>query len=146
MAATLHISRLGGDAGMGHRTLAYAFVNTGTASCRLSGFASAQPLDAAGDTVTTVPVTTASGGYLSAPRAARTLRLAPGARVWFEIGYSVIPRNSATCPDVAALRVTAPGIPHGRRFAQPMQPCDGIQVLPLRDSPPPYRSDPEPRS
>lgn len=144
-AATLRISRLGGDAGMGHRTLAFAFVNTGAASCRLTGFASVQPLDAAGDNVTTVPVTTASGGYLSAPQPARTLRLAPGARVWFEIGYSVIPRDSATCPDVAAVRVAAPGTRHGRRFTQPMQPCDGIQVLPLRDGPPPYPSDPQPR-
>lgn len=134
----LTITRLGGDAGMGHRTLAFAFTNTSATSCRLGGYAVVTPLDSDGQPVNAINLTRATGDYLNPQRQVRSIDLLPGKRAWFEIGYSVIPHGNAACPSVQQIQVRPPGADRGTTFTQPMSPCDGIEVLPLQDGPAPY--------
>lgn len=130
--------RLGDDAGMGHRALAYTVINRSKERCSLRGYPALTPLDAGGRTIDSIPVTQVEADYLNPLRKVHTVILRAGKQAWFEIGYSVIPHGNASCPQVRKLRLQAPGTRYGTEFVQAMKPCDGIQILPLQASPPDY--------
>lgn len=137
-ADALAIQQIGGDAGMGHRTLAYAFINTTDTTCSLYGFPVVTPLGEDGQVIDSVTVTHVNHNYLSPQQEMHAIELSPGQRAWFEIGYSVIPQGNVVCPQIQALRLRAPGARHGAESKQPIWPCDGIEVLPLQGGPPPF--------
>ncbi len=132
----LALSAEGGDAGMGHRVAILGVRNTGAQACGLTGYPGVVLLDPQGRELTTVRVEQNASSYQNSGPAPSPVELAPGAKAYFDIAWTVVPNEGegeTVCPTAAAIRVAAPGDKATISFAQSFTPCGGrIQVRPLR--------------
>ena len=119
-AATLALSFVGQQGGMGHGEIGFALRNTGSTPCRTYGYPGVLFLDQQGRPLTTIPHHTTQDFFGSGP--AVPLVIAPGAGASFrlDVGHGVA--TSAGC-DTATLRTT---IPNGA------YECHDADVSPLR--------------
>ncbi|HEU0197637.1 MAG TPA: DUF4232 domain-containing protein [Nevskiaceae bacterium] len=162
-AAELQLARAGNEAAMGHRAFAFRYTNISQTTCALNGYAKVVALDASGATSTAIPVVHATGGYLVASTGQAAHAMSPGHSLWFVLTWSVIPRGTAPCAGMAALRIALPGARRapstpaaggaaaapathqtpsattaptvGQTFEQVSSVCNGIHVLPFRTRP-----------
>lgn len=128
--ADLRLTAEGGDAGAGSRQTLFALENSSDRACSLQGQPAVVLLDPQGRPLTSVRSEPTAG------RPAATVELKPGARAWFDIGWSAIPhegRGEQTCPQASGVRVTAPGDALPLLVGRALQPCGGrIRVSPVR--------------
>jgi hypothetical protein len=142
--AQLALSADGGDAGMGHRVAILGVRNTAVQTCSLTGYPDVVLLDSQGRELSKVRVEQNASSYLSSGPGPSPVELAPGAKAYFDIAWTVVPNEGegeTVCPSAAAIRFSAPGDTATTSFAQSFTPCGGrIQVRPLRataeDTPP----------
>lgn len=132
----LALSTEGGDAGMGHRVAILGLRNTGTQACSLTGYPAVTVQDRQGRDLTAIRAETAPGSYLRAGQTPAPVVLAPNAKAYFDVAWSVIPREDrgeAVCPSVTRLRATVPGDAAPVVLAQALTPCGGrIEISPFR--------------
>ena len=131
-AATLSLSFLGQQGGMGHGEIGFVLKNTGSVSCRTYGWPGILFLDQSGHPLPTIPHHTTSDFFGSGP--AVPLVIAPGASASFrlDVGHGVA--TSAGCATAYALQVIPPNdtatlmtaIPNGA------YECKDANVSPLR--------------
>ncbi|HEY6744970.1 MAG TPA: DUF4232 domain-containing protein [Mycobacteriales bacterium] len=89
------------DAGAGNRNATVVLTNKGGRTCTVFGYGGLQPLDAAGKPITTLKLT-------RQPPAPTLLRVAPGAKVYKGIHWTVMPSPGETCSIPASAQVTPP--------------------------------------
>lgn len=134
--AQLALSTEGGDAAMGHRVAIMGLRNTGTQACSLTGYAAVTVQDRQGRDLTAIRAETAPGSYLRAGQTPAPVVLAPNAKAYFDVAWSVIPREDrgeTVCPSVTRLRATVPGDAAPVVLAQALTPCGGrIEISPFR--------------
>jgi membrane-bound inhibitor of C-type lysozyme len=132
----LKLSADGGDAGMGHRLATLGVQNIGPQACSLTGYPAVVLLDGRGRSLTTIKIDQHPGSYLSGGMAPRPVNLAPQAKGYFDIAWTVVPNEGAgerVCPGAATVRFSAPGDTNFIAFAQAFTPCGGrIDVSPIR--------------
>jgi membrane-bound inhibitor of C-type lysozyme len=132
----LKLSADGGDAGMGHRLATLGVQNIGPQACSLTGYPAVVLLDGRGRSLTTIRIDQHPGSYLSGGMAPRPVNLAPQAKGYFDIAWTVVPNEGAgerVCPGAATVRFSAPGDTNFIAFAQAFTPCGGrIDVSPIR--------------
>ncbi|NBW08394.1 MAG: DUF4232 domain-containing protein [Caulobacteraceae bacterium] len=132
----LKLSADGGDAGMGHRLATLGVQNIGTQACSITGYPTVALLDGRGRSLTTIKVDQHPGSYLSGGMAPRPVNLAPQAKGYFDLAWTVVPNEGAgerVCPSAATVRFVAPGDSNFITFAQAFTPCGGrIDVSPVR--------------
>jgi len=132
----LKLSADGGDAGMGHRLATLGVQNIGPQACSLTGYPTVVLLDGRGRSLTTIKIDQHPGSYLSGGMAPRPVNLAPQAKGYFDLAWTVVPNEGAgerVCPSAATVRFTAPGDTTFITFAQAFTPCGGrIDVSPVR--------------
>jgi hypothetical protein len=132
----LALSSEGGDAGMGHRVAIMGLRNTGTQACSLTGYAAVTVQDRQGRDLTAIRAETVPGSYLRAGQAPAPVNLAPNAKAYFDVAWTVIPhegQGETVCPSVTRLRATVPGDATPVAFAQALTPCGGrIEISPFR--------------
>ncbi|CAN5134776.1 hypothetical protein BH09PSE1_BH09PSE1_16310 [soil metagenome] len=134
----LKLSADGGDAGMGHRVAILGVQNTGTQACSLTGYPGVTLLDPQGRSLTAIRTEQNASSYLSSGPGPSPVTVAPQAKAYFDIAWTVVPNEGAgerVCPTAATIRFTAPGDAAAVTFAQSFTPCGGkIQVRPLRQT------------
>lgn len=132
----LKLSADGGDAGMGHRLVTLGVQNVGAQACSFTGYPTVTLLDGRSRPVTTVQIDKHPGSYLSSGRAATPVNLAPQAKGYFDLAWTVVPNEGAgetVCPDVASIRFSAPGDTSAIAYSQALTPCGGrMDVSPVR--------------
>ncbi len=131
-AASMSLSFLGQQGGMGHGEIGFVLKNTGTVPCRTYGWPGILFLDQAGNPLPTVPHHTTNDFFGSTP--AMALVIAPGASASFrlDVGHGVATSNG--CATAYALQVIPPNdtatlktsIPNGA------YECQDANVSPLR--------------
>ena len=129
LAANLRLGSVGGDAGAGNRLGIFSVLNTGPTTCGLSGYPDLSLLDARDRPITTVRID-------QNPNTSTPVTLAPNARAYFDVAWSVVPDEGAgqtVCPSVAEIAVRLAGDPKPFTLAMPFQPCGArIRVNPYR--------------
>jgi hypothetical protein len=90
------------DAGAGNRNASVVLTNKGGRTCTVFGYGGLQPLDAAGKPVTTLKLTRVS------PPAPTLIKVAPGAKVYKGIHWTVMPSPGEKCSSPASAQVTPP--------------------------------------
>ncbi|CAN5116624.1 hypothetical protein BH10PSE2_BH10PSE2_22950 [soil metagenome] len=132
----LKLSADGGDAGMGHRLTTLGVQNTGPQACRVTGYPTVILLDGRGRTLTTIRTDQHPGSYLRSGAAPTPVNLAPQAKGYFDLAWTVVPNEGngeTVCPSAVTMRFTAPGDSNFSTFAQAFTPCGGrIEVSPIR--------------
>ena len=105
-AASLSLSFLGQQGGMGHGELGFALRNTGNVGCRTYGCPGVLFLDQSGNPLPTIPHHTTTDFFGSSP--AVPLVIAPGASASFrlDVGHGVA--TSAGCATAYGLQVIPP--------------------------------------
>lgn len=125
-----------GDAGAGNRVRNFSLQNIGSQACSLTGYPGMTLLDGQGRPLTAIRADQSPGSYFRQGQAPTPVTLAPQAKAWFELAWSVIPNEAMgekTCPSAATLRATAPGDTAVIPLAFAFQPCGGkIRVSPIR--------------
>ena len=125
-----------GDAGAGNRVRNFSLQNIGSQACSLTGYPGVTLLDGQGRPLTSIRADQSPGSYFRQGQAPTPVTLAPQAKAWFELAWSVIPNEAMgekTCPSAATLRATAPGDTAVIPLAFAFQPCGGkIRVSPIR--------------
>jgi len=132
VAASLSLSFMGQQGGMGHGEIGFVLHNTGNVSCRTYGYPGILFLDQNGHPLTTIPHHATSDFFGSSP--AVPLVIAPGAAASFrlDVGHGVA--TSAGCATAYGLQVIPPNdtatlvtkIPNGA------YECQDANVSPLR--------------
>ena len=131
----LRLSVEGGDAGMGNRVTVLALQNIGARACSLTGYPTVTLQDARGRTLSSIRAEQSPGSYFRQGQAPTPVQLAPRAKAYFEMAWSVVPNEAMqkTCPDAAAIKVTAPGDTAAVSLPFSFSPCGGrIRVSPIR--------------
>jgi hypothetical protein len=131
-AASLSLSFMGQQGGMGHGEIGFVLHNTGNVSCRTYGYPGIQFLDQNGHALPTIPHHATSDFFGSSP--AVPLVIAPGGSASFrlDVGHGVA--TSAGCATAYGLQVIPPNdtatlvtkIPNGS------YECQDANVSPLR--------------
>ncbi|RZJ05814.1 MAG: DUF4232 domain-containing protein [Brevundimonas sp.] len=144
----LKLSADGGDAGMGHRVAILGVQNVGTRACSLSGYATVGLQDRQGRDLTAIRPNQATGSYLRSGERPTPVELAPQAKAFFDIAWTVVPHEAdgeTVCPSATRVRVTAPGDTSPLSLDQTFTPCGGkIDVTPFRAEAEPTVTAPEP--
>lgn len=144
----LRLSAEGGDAGMGHRVAIIGVQNLGARACSLSGYASVGVQDRQGRDLTGIRAVQATGSYLRSGEKPVPVELAPQAKAFFDIAWTVVPHEAdgeRVCPSATRVRVTAPGDTSPLSLDQTFTPCGGkIDVTPFRAEAEPVVTAPEP--
>ena len=128
----LSLNRAGDDAGAGQRAVIFAFTNTSSSPCTLSGYPEFVMLNKAGRPLRGAHV----GRNSSEPP--QVVRLAPGGKAWFEITFSACGvGGTGRCPVAAKVRVTAPGTRRAFVLREQLDPYRGrVDVSPVQSSQP----------
>lgn len=125
-----------GDAGAGNRVRNFSLQNIGSQACSLTGYPGVTLLDGQGRPLTAIRADQSPGSYFRQGQAPTPVTLAPQAKAWFELAWSVVPNEAMgekTCPSAATLRATAPGDTAVIPLAFAFQPCGGrVRVSPIR--------------
>lgn len=131
-AATLALSFLGQQGGMGHGEIGFQLRNTSSGSCRTYGWPGIQFLDQNGGALPTSPHHTTNDFFGSTPAA--PLVIAPGASASFrlDVGHGVATSNG--CATAYALQVIPPNDTATLRTSIPngAYECRDANVSPLR--------------
>ncbi len=131
-AATLALSFLGQQGGMGHGEIGFQLRNTTSASCRTYGWPGIQFLDRSGGALPTIPHHVTNDFFGSTPAA--PLVIAPGASASFrlDVGHGVATSNG--CATAYALQVIPPNDTATLRTSIPngSYECRDANVSPLR--------------
>ena len=90
------------DAGASNRNATVVLTNRGGRTCTVFGYGGLQPLDAAGKPITTLTLTRDKS------RTPALVRVAPGAKVYKAIHWTVIPSTGEKCSTPASAQVTPP--------------------------------------
>ena len=132
----LRLTAEGGDAGAGNRVSVFALQNIGRAACSLNGHPGVTLQDAQGRNLTAIRSDRVTGGYFTGGVTPAPVELGPQDKAFFDIAWSAIPhegQGERVCPDVARIRVTAPGDTSPVTLDHALQPCGGrVQVTPFR--------------
>ena len=132
----LRLSTDGGDAGMGHRVTIVGVQNVGAQACSLTGYPTVALQDRQGRDLASVAAEQKPGSYLRAGEAPKPVELAPQAKAFFDLAWTVVPhedKGEKTCPTAGRIRMTAPGDTSPVSLAQVFTPCGGrIEVSPFR--------------
>ena len=132
----LKLSADGGDAGMGHRLVTLGVQNVGAQACSITGYPTVTLLDGRGRSVTSIKIDQHPGSYLRGGMAPTPVNLAPQAKGYFDLAWTVVPNEGAgekVCPGVTSIRFVAPGDVSFTTFAQALTPCGGrMDVSPVR--------------
>jgi hypothetical protein len=129
--AQLSLKRVSDDAGAGQRGVLFAFTNTSSAPCTLSGYPGFVLLNRAG-----LPLRGAHVGHDAGP--AQVVKLSPGGKAWFEITYSACGvGGTGRCPVSAKVRITAPGTRRAFVLREQLDPYRGrVNVTPVQSEQP----------
>lgn len=132
----LKLSADGGDAGAGNRVTILGVQNLGTQACSLTGYPTVVLHDRQGRNLTAIRAEQTLGSYFRQGQAPVPVELAPQAKAFFDIAWSVVPnegQGETVCPSVARIRMTAPGDTSPVSLAQTLTPCGGrLRVSPFR--------------
>jgi membrane-bound inhibitor of C-type lysozyme len=132
----LRLTAEGGDAGAGNRVSVFALQNIGRSACSLNGHPGVTLQDAQGRNLTDIRSDRVMGGYFTGGVTPAPVELAPQDKAFFDIAWSAIPhegQGERVCPNVARIRVTAPGDSSPVSLNQALQPCGGrVRVSPFR--------------
>lgn len=132
----LRLTAEGGDAGAGGRVSVFALQNIGRSACSLNGHPGVTLQDGQGRNLTAIRSDRVMGGYFTGGVTPAPVELAPQDKAFFDIAWSAIPhegQGERVCPNVARIRVTAPGDTSPVTLDQALQPCGGrVQVTPFR--------------
>jgi len=135
-AADLRLSGEGGDAGAGNRLATVGVQNVGAQPCGLTGYPAVALVDAIKQPITTVRSEQNPGSSLRAGQAPALVRLAPQAKAYFDLAWTVVPDESqgqTVCPAATGVRVTPPADTASLELAQQIVPCGGrLRVSPFR--------------
>ncbi|QDH74169.1 DUF4232 domain-containing protein [Brevundimonas sp. M20] len=144
----LKLSNEGGDAGAGNRVTNIGVQNIGGTACSLTGYPGVVLQDRQGRNLTAIRSEQSPGSYFSAGQAPAPVVLAPQARAAFELAWNVVPNEAqgqTSCPNVARIRVTAPGDTSAASLDLAFAPCGGrVRVSPIRPLVPEGTPAPEP--
>ena len=131
-AASMSLSFLGQQGGMGHGEIGFVLKNTGSVPCRTYGWPGIQFLDQSGNPLPTVPHHTTNDFFGSTP--ARPLVIPPGGSASFrlDVGHGVATSNG--CATAYALQVIPPNDTATLKTAIPngSYECQDANVSPLR--------------
>ncbi len=132
----LKLSTEGGDAGAGNRVANIGIQNIGSAPCSLTGYPGVVLQDRQGRNLTGIRSEQSPGSYFTQGQAPTPVTLAPQAKAAFEIAWTVVANEAQgerTCPNVARLRVTAPGDTAAVSMDMVFSPCSSrVRVSPIR--------------
>ena len=132
----LKLAAESGDAGAGNRVRNFSLQNVGAQACSLTGYPGVTLRDGQARALTTIRAEQSPGSYFRQGEAPSPVELAPQAKAYFELAWSVIPNEGMgekTCPSAATLRVTAPGDTAAVSLPFAFQPCGGrVRVSPIR--------------
>ena len=135
-SSQLKLSAEGGDAGAGNRVAVLGAQNVGAQPCSLNGYPTVTLLDGQGRSLTAIRAEQQPGNYFGGAIGPTPVTLAPQAKAWFDIAWSVVPNEAIgerSCPNAATVRVAAPGDTAVVTLAQAFAPCSGrIRVRPFR--------------
>lgn len=144
----LRLSAEGGDAGMGHRIAIVGVQNLGAQACSLTGYPAVTVQDRQGRDLTAIRTDQALGSYLRSGQSPQPVELAPQAKAFFDVAWTVVPHEGEgerVCPSATRIRVTAPGDTAPLTLDQTLTPCGGrIDVTPFRSEAEPKVAAPEP--
>ncbi|HEY1520641.1 MAG TPA: DUF4232 domain-containing protein [Solirubrobacteraceae bacterium] len=131
-AASLSLSFMGQQGGMGHGEIGFVLKNTGNVSCRTYGYPGILFLDPNGNALPTIPHHTTNDFFGSTP--AVPLVIAPGGTASFrlDVGHGVA--TSAGCQTAYGLQVIPPNDTATLRTKIPngAYECHDANVSPLR--------------
>ena len=110
--------------------------NIGASACSLTGYPTVMLQDRQGRNLTAIRSEQAPGTYFTAGQAPTPVELAPQAKAFFDMAWTVIPhedKGERVCPSASGIRMTAPGDSSPVTLAQTFTPCGGrIEVSPFR--------------
>lgn len=144
----LKLSAEGGDAGAGNRVSNIGVQNISATACTLTGYPGVVLQDRQGRNLTAIRSEQSPGSYFTAGQAPAPVLLAPQAKAAFELAWNVVPNEAqgqTTCPNVARIRVTAPGDTSAVSMDMAFSPCSSrVRVSPIRSLTPVGTTAPEP--
>ena len=129
LAEQLSVRHISDDAAMGGaRSVIFAFTNTSSAPCALSGYPRFELLTKSGRPVRGGRVTKAQSREESeqTEQSPPVVTLAPGQRAWFQINYNSggAGHLGKPCPVSPKVRITAPGTERGFVLREVIQACN----------------------
>lgn len=131
----LKLAAEGGDAGAGNRVRNFSLQNIGAQACSLTGYPGVVLQDARGRSLPDIRADQSPGSYFRQGQAPKPVELAPQAKAYFEMAWTVVPDETMqkTCPAARTLRVTAPNDTAAVSLPFSFDPCGGrIRVSPIR--------------
>ncbi|WP_395943133.1 DUF4232 domain-containing protein [Brevundimonas sp.] len=131
----LKLAAEGGDAGAGNRIRNFSLQNVGTQACSLTGYPGVTLLDGQGRPLTAIRADQSPGSYFRQGQAPTPVNVAPQAKAYFEVAWTVVPDETMqkSCPSAATLRATAPGDTATISLPFAFEPCGGkVRVSPIR--------------
>jgi hypothetical protein len=135
----LSVKRVSDDAGLGNRAVNYAFTNTSTSPCTLSGSPGFVLLNRGGQSLHGTHIVKATGTYFQPEESPQTVTLPPGGTAWFQIAYRAC-QGRGMCPVSAKVRITAPGTKRGFILSEQIEAFQGtVNVIPVRSGLPPQQ-------
>lgn len=144
----LKLSSEGGDAGAGNRVTNIGIQNIGTTPCSLTGYPGVVLQDRQGRNLTAIRSEQNPGSYFTQGQAPTPVTLAPQGKAAFELAWNVVPNEAQgqrTCPNVARIRVTAPGDTSPVSMDMAFAPCSSrVRVSPIRPLVPTGTPAPQP--
>lgn len=144
----LKLSSEGGDAGAGNRVANIGIQNVGSTACSLTGYPGVGLQDRQERNLTAIRSEQSPGSYFTQGQAPTPVLLAPQEKAAFEIAWNVVPNEAegqTSCPNVARIRVTAPGDTSALTLAMAFSPCSNrVRVSPIRSLVPTGTAAPEP--
>lgn len=141
-APQLKLAAENGDAGAGNRVRNFSLQNIGRQACSLTGYPDIALLDSQSRPLSGIRAEQSPGSYFRDGEAPRPVELAPRAKAYFELAWSVVPDETMqkTCPAAATLRATALGDTAAVSLPFALEPCGGkVRVSPIR-----AKADPQP--
>jgi hypothetical protein len=130
--AHLSLNRVADDAGAGQRGVIFAFTNTSSKPCTLSGYPRFTMLNKAGRPL--------RGGHVDRDGGTVELvTLSPGGKAWFAITYSAcgVGGTGVRCPVSAKFRIMAPGTRRPFILREQIDPYRGrVHVTPVQSQQP----------
>jgi Protein of unknown function (DUF4232) len=131
MGWQLSVKHVADDAGAGQRAVTYAFTNTSSRPCTLSGYPGFVLLNRAGRRLRGVHIVRTGDP-------AQVVTLAPGGNAWFNITYSSCSvGGTPPCLVSAKVRITAPGTTRHFVLPEKLDPFEGrINLSPVLSSQP----------
>lgn len=144
----LKLSNEGGDAGAGNRVSNIGIQNISATACSLTGYPGVVLQDRQGRNLTAIRSEQSLGSYFTQSQPPVPVLLAPQAKAAFELAWNVVPNEAqgqTTCPNVARIRVTAPGDTSAVSMDMAFSPCSSrVRVSPIRSLTPATTPAPEP--